>query len=141
MPAAEDVCSPLPRSPPPARMDSSDPEAGAPLGSGLQGPEDCLRRIDLINAERKLRGLPVRDYHNDHKAFARDVLRFEIALEGVKFLRSLEYAPPDAALTIPAQTPPTAPPNSSGTRHRRPQCRCRCLPRPRSANVVRVGQC
>ena len=82
----------------------------------------------------------VRDYQNDHKAFARDVLRFEIALEGVKFLRSLEYAPPDAALTIPAQTPP-APPNSSGTRHRRPQCRCRCLPRPRSANVVRVGQC
>jgi hypothetical protein len=41
----------------------------------------------------------VRDYHNDPKAFARDVLRFEIALEGVKFLRSLEYAPPDAALT------------------------------------------
>jgi hypothetical protein len=41
----------------------------------------------------------VRDYHNDPKAFARDVLRFEIALEGVKFLRSLEYAPPGAALT------------------------------------------
>ena len=48
----------------------------------------------------------VRDYRNDHKAFARDVLRFEIALEGVKFLRSLEYAPPDAALT--ASSAPTA---------------------------------
>ena len=48
----------------------------------------------------------VRDYQNDHKAFARDVLRFEIALEGVKFLRSLEYAPPDAALT--ASSVPTA---------------------------------
>jgi len=35
--------------------------AGAPLGSGLQGLEDCHRRMDLINAARKLRGLPVRD--------------------------------------------------------------------------------
>ena len=40
-----------------------------------------------------------RDYQNNPKAFARDVLRFEIALEGVKFLRSLKYAPRDAALT------------------------------------------
>ena len=76
-------------------MDSSAPGAVAPLSS----LEDIHRRIDLINAERKLRGLPVRDYHNDRKALARDVLRFEIALQGVKFLRSLEYAPPDADLT------------------------------------------
>ena len=41
----------------------------------------------------------VRDYQNNPKAFARDVLRFEIALEGVKFLRALDYAPRDAALT------------------------------------------
>ena len=80
-------------------MDSSASNAGAPLGSGVQGLEDCQRRMDLINASRKLRGLPVRDYQNDRQALARDVLRFEIALQGVKFLRSLEYAPPDAALT------------------------------------------
>ena len=123
--------------------------AGAPLRGGQQGLEDCHRRMDLINAARKLRGLPVRlaeivcvgpcgiagsvmwvacepdiltihrcidqvrDYQNNPKAFARDVLRFEIALEGVKFLRSLEYAPRDAALTdasvpsaIAAATPP-----------------------------------
>ena len=97
--AAEEVCSPSLRATSPARMDSSASNAGAPLGSGVQGLEDCQRRIDLFNAARKLRGLPVRDYQNDRKALARDVLRFEIALQGVKFLRSLEYAPPDAALT------------------------------------------
>ena len=41
----------------------------------------------------------VRDYQNNPRAFACDVLRFEIALEGVKFLRALDYAPRDAALT------------------------------------------
>ena len=34
--------------------------AGAPLRGGQQGLEDCHRRMDLINAARKLRGLPVR---------------------------------------------------------------------------------
>ena len=48
--------------------------------------------MDLINACRTQRGLPVKDYRNDPKAFTRDVLRFEIALEGVKFLRSIDYA-------------------------------------------------
>ena len=48
--------------------------------------------MDLINAARGQRGLPVKDYRNDRKAFTRDVLRFEIALEGVKFLRSIDYA-------------------------------------------------
>ena len=141
--------------------------AGAPLRGGQQGLEDCHRRMDLINAARKLRGLPVRlaeivcvgpcgiagsvtmwvacepdiltihrcidqvrDYQNNPKAFARDVLRFEIALEGVKFLRSLEYAPRDAALTtqttapvptptcpIAAATPPAVTAVSSPTQH------------------------
>ena len=34
--------------------------AGAPLRGGQQGLEDCRRRMDLINAARRLRGLPVR---------------------------------------------------------------------------------
>ena len=82
----------------PARMDSSAPGAVAPLSS----LEDIHRRIDLINAERKLRGLPVRDYHNDRKALTRLMLRFEILSSEIRFLRSLEYAPPDAALTASA---------------------------------------
>ena len=64
----------------------------APIVTGLSGLEDCHRRMDLINAARGQRGLPVKDYRNDRKAFTRDVLRFEIALEGVKFLRSIDYA-------------------------------------------------
>ena len=96
-------------------MDSSAPEAGAPLGSGLQGPEDCLRRIDLINAERKLRGLPVRDYHNDRKALTRLMLRFEILSSEIRFLRSLEYAPPDAALTTSAAATTIASASFAGT--------------------------
>ena len=96
---AEEVSSPSVRATSPTRICTLVSNAGAPLGSGLQGLEDCHRRMDLFNASRKLRGLPVRDYHNDRKALARDVLRFEIALQGVKFLRSLEYAPPDATLT------------------------------------------
>ena len=59
-----------------------------------------------------------RDYQNKPKAFKRDVLRFEIALEGVKFIRSLEYTsrgmPPSngsvSALTLPFPTLPSPPP-------------------------------
>ena len=64
----------------------------APIETGLKVPIDYHRRMDLINACRTQRGLPVKDYRNDRKAFTRDVLRFEIALEGVKFLRSIDYA-------------------------------------------------
>jgi hypothetical protein len=39
---------------------------------------------------------------------ARDALRFEIALEGVKFILSLEYAPRDAALTHASVPTPIA---------------------------------
>ena len=53
--------APFPRAISFARMDSLASSAGAPLGSGLQGLEDCHRRMDLINAARKQRGLPVRD--------------------------------------------------------------------------------
>ena len=49
-----------------------------------------------------------RDYQNNPKAFARDVLRFEIALEGTMFLRRLEYAPRDAALTDSSVPTPIA---------------------------------
>ena len=49
-----------------------------------------------------------RDYQNNPKAFARDVLRFEIALEGAKFLKRLEYAPRDAALTDASVPTPIA---------------------------------
>ena len=68
--------------------------------------EPCSVRVMQRVLPNYLSIYQVRDYQNDHKAFARDVLRFEIALEGVKFLRSLEYAPPDAALT--ASSVPTA---------------------------------
>ena len=77
----------------------------------------------------------VKDYQNNPKAFARDVLRFEIALEGVKFLRSLEYAPRDAALT----TQTTAPvPTPMSHRRRHPPGRHRGLipdPAPRGTSV------
>ena len=70
---AED-CQQLPSPPdPPASDGGSPPEqtieaissamassAGAPLRGGQQGLEDCRRRMDLINAARRLRGLPVR---------------------------------------------------------------------------------
>ena len=66
-PPASDGGSPPEQSTPPHPLDGLEAissamasSAGAPLRGGQQGLEDCRRRMDLINAARRLRGLPVR---------------------------------------------------------------------------------
>ena len=65
-PPASDGGSPPEQSTPPpeqtieAISSAMASSAGAPLRGGQQGLEDCRRRMDLINAARRLRGLPVR---------------------------------------------------------------------------------
>ena len=64
-PASNSGSPPDQSAPPPEQtmeaLSAMAPSAGAPLRGGQQGLEDCHRRMDLMNAARRLRGLPVCD--------------------------------------------------------------------------------